>query len=77
MQYIDAFCRGLYKGFLNFVEVMTRPSSMGVLLAFAVWFGFIILAPTALIDTVALCLAGWFVGGKIGELHTWLKGRYD
>ena len=77
MQYFDAFCRGFYKGFLNFGEVMSRPSSLLTLLAFVLWFAFIFQAPQGVVNAVGLGLAGWYMGGKISELHTYFKKRFD
>lgn len=77
MQYINAFFRGFYKGFLNFGQVMSRPSSLGVLLAFVLWFAFIFLAPQSVVNAVGLGLAGWYMGGKISDLHAYLKRRFD
>ena len=77
MQHIDAFCRGLYTGFLKFGQVMIRPSGYVTLLAFVLWFATLFLAPNELLVAIALPLAGWFVGGKIRDLHTYLRNRFD
>jgi hypothetical protein len=77
MQYIDAICRGLYQGFLSLGQIMTRPSTMGVLLAFAVWFVILFIMPKGVVEFVCGALAGWYMGGKIGDLHTYLRNRFD
>jgi hypothetical protein len=77
MKYIDSFCRGLYNGFLLFGEIMIRPSTLGVAAAFLLWVAFIILMPTDVVDFVTMGLAGYFIGTKVGHLHTYLKGRFD
>jgi len=77
MQYFDTFCRGLYKGFLTFGRVMILPSTLGTILAALLWGAFLFLMPVAVVGIVCGAIAGWFIGGKLGDLQTYLSKRFD
>lgn len=73
MQYIDAFCRGLYKGLLS----LLLPSSLAMMAVLLLIAAFLFLVPQIVVDYTTGILAGWLIGSKLGDLHTYLKGRLD
>jgi len=77
MQYLDTFCRGLYKGFLTFGRVMILPSTLGTILVALLWGTFLFLMPVTVVGIVCGAIAGWFIGCKLDNLHAYLKARFD